>query len=145
MDNATLWWLLAGGAVALELLTGTFFLLMLALGLAAGALTAHTGLGVSAQLVCAALVGGGAVVAWQRWRRGHVAQRSAATNPDVNLDIGETVQVTEWAADGTARVRFRGADWTAVPDTPQPSTPTLSPGPYRIVAVQGNRLHVRPA
>ena len=29
MTQPTFWWLLAGGAVALELLTGTFYLLML--------------------------------------------------------------------------------------------------------------------
>ncbi|MFZ2989079.1 NfeD family protein, partial [Ideonella sp.] len=30
MADSTIWWLLAGGAVALELVTGTFYLLMLA-------------------------------------------------------------------------------------------------------------------
>jgi membrane protein implicated in regulation of membrane protease activity len=37
----TVWWVLAGLAVALELATGTFYLLMLALGMAAGAIAAH--------------------------------------------------------------------------------------------------------
>lgn len=138
MDNSTVWWLLAGAAVGLELVTGTFFLLMLALGLAAGALAAHAGLGLSTQLVAAALVGGGAVLAWQRWRQQHRAPR-ASENRDVNLDIGETVQVEHWAPDGTARVRYRGADWTVVMQTPQPA-PT--PGRYRVVAVQANRLIV---
>ena len=36
MAMSTIWWLLAGGAVALELFTGTFYLLMVALGLGAG-------------------------------------------------------------------------------------------------------------
>ncbi|MCJ7800631.1 MAG: NfeD family protein, partial [Polaromonas sp.] len=35
MTEATIWWLFAGGAVAAELLTGTFFLLMIASGMAA--------------------------------------------------------------------------------------------------------------
>ena len=33
MAEPTIWWMLAGAAVALELLTGTFYLLMFALGL----------------------------------------------------------------------------------------------------------------
>ena len=48
LDASTLWWLMAGVAVAIELLTGTFYLLMLAIGSAAGAVVAHTGLGLTA-------------------------------------------------------------------------------------------------
>ena len=35
MAESTIWWLLTGTAVAVELITGTFYLLMLAIGLAA--------------------------------------------------------------------------------------------------------------
>src|SRR4051794_34211163 len=71
MADSTLWWLLAGAAVAVELLTGTFYLLMLAIGLVAGALAAYSGADQTIQLVVAALVGGGAVIAWhlKRGRR----------------------------------------------------------------------------
>ena len=57
---------------------------------------------------------------------------------DVNLDIGETVRVDAWQPDRTARVMYRGAGWTAVfrGDT----TPT--PGDYKIVEINGNRLVV---
>jgi membrane protein implicated in regulation of membrane protease activity len=142
MAESTLWWLLAGGLVALELLTGTFYLLMLALGAAAGALAAHLGWGVAAQLVAAASLGGGAVVCWYRWqarsRRGH----PDTANRDVNLDIGETVHIDLWAADATAQVKYRGASWTAVllPDHVQ----TAAAGPHRIQEVIGNRLMVAP-
>ena len=44
MSESTLWWLLAGAAVGLELVTGTFYLLMIALGLGAAAMAAHLGL-----------------------------------------------------------------------------------------------------
>lgn len=57
LDASTLWWLMAGVAVVAELLTGTFYLLMLAVGLAAGALAAHAGLGNTAQILVSALVG----------------------------------------------------------------------------------------
>ena len=58
----TWWWLITGALVAAELATGTFYLLMLAVGTAAAAVAAHLGLGPNAQLVVGALIGGGAVV-----------------------------------------------------------------------------------
>ena len=64
MAESTIWWLLAGGAVAIELATGTFYLLMLSAGLMAGALAAHLGLPLTGQIITAALVGGGAVALW---------------------------------------------------------------------------------
>ena len=64
MSEPMLWWLAAAILVAAELVTGTFYLLMLSLGLAAGALAAHAGLGTPLQLLCAALAGGGAVAFW---------------------------------------------------------------------------------
>jgi len=64
MSEPTIWWLIAGVFVALELVTGTFYLLMLAVGMAAAALAAQAGAGIVLQLLVAALVGGGAVVVW---------------------------------------------------------------------------------
>ena len=65
---ATFWWVAAGVAVAVELATGTFYLLMIALGLAGAAVVAMFGLGVTAQIVAAALIGGGATALWHRRR-----------------------------------------------------------------------------
>lgn len=137
MSESTIWWLLAGTAVAIELMTGTFYLLMIALGLIAGAIAAHLGLGMAAQLVVAALVGGGSVAVWH-WRRGRTpAPLPAQANRDVNLDIGEQVEVAFWNADGTTRVKFRGATWTAVPAHPGHTGAT---GSFRIREMLGNRL-----
>ena len=138
MAESTIWWLLTGIAIAVELLTGTFYLLMVAIGLAAGALAAHFGLDVAGQLVAAALVGGGAVVAWYFLRRKDPAREPAQSNRDVNLDIGETVQVDAWGTDGTATVKYRGAQWTVV------HRPGLVPGTgaHRVAEVVGNRLVV---
>ncbi|AEG93041.1 NfeD family protein [Ramlibacter tataouinensis] len=138
MDPSTVWWLLAGAAVAVELVTGTFYLLMLAIGLAAGALAAHAGGALAAQLVAAALVGGGAVAAWHVARGRRPEGPTAAANRDINLDIGETVQVDAWQADGTAAVRYRGATWTALPAGGLPG----ATGPHRVKEVVGNRLIV---
>jgi membrane protein implicated in regulation of membrane protease activity len=140
LSAATIWWVAAGVAVAAELATGTFYLLMMALGLAAGAIAAHLGLSESAQVVCAAVVGGGATALWH-WRRARNPRSApAAENRDVNLDIGERVKVVEWAADGTARVTYRGSAWPA--RLARGATPV--PGEHEIVAVEGNWLVLAP-
>ncbi|AVS70418.1 hypothetical protein C8247_08245 [Paracidovorax avenae] len=143
MQHSTLWWLMAGAMVAAELVTGTFYLLMLAVGLVAGALAAHAGLPITAQLVAAACVGAGGVIACHQLRRRRMAAvQPAASNRDVNLDVGETVQVPAWNPDGTAQVRYRGAQWTVVLRSGPAGAATALPGTYRVAEVVGNRLVV---
>jgi membrane protein implicated in regulation of membrane protease activity len=140
LSTPTLWWIAAGVAVAAELASGTFYLLMMALGLAAGAVAAHLGLPLSAQVIVAALVGGGATAAWH-WRRYKQPQSApAAENRDVNLDIGEQVVVRTWVDDGTTRVQYRGSAWTA---RLAPGAAAVS-GAHRVVAVEGNWLVLAP-
>ena len=138
MAESTVWWLLAGGAVAVELATGTFYLLMLAVGFGAAALAAHFGASVQVQLVVAAAVGGGAVLGWHLLRTRSPSPAPARANPDVNPDVGETVQVESWRADGTASARYRGATWAVVA---APGTECIA-GNYRVREVVGNRLIV---
>jgi membrane protein implicated in regulation of membrane protease activity len=140
LSGSTLWWLAAGVLVAVEVTSGSFYLLMLALGCAAGALAAHAGLGGAGQMVMAALVGGGATAAWHVRRARHPRSAPAALNPNVNIDIGETVHVDAWAADGTARVSYRGAAWTVR----HAGDGVPAAGRHTIVAVQGNHLSVAP-
>jgi membrane protein implicated in regulation of membrane protease activity len=137
MAESTLWWLATGAAVAVELLTGTFYLLMLAIGLAAAAVCAHLGFGMVTQIVVAAVVGGGAVVGWHL-RRQPQEEAPAQANANVNLDIGEAVQIDGWKADGTADVHYRGARWTAI------HRPGVIPsaGSHRVAELVGNRLLV---
>lgn len=137
MADSTLWWLLAGAAVAVELLTGTFYLLMLGVGMVAGALAAHAGLAMPTQIVLAALLGGGAVAAWHVVRRGRFAN-APGSNTNLDFDAGEAVHVAAWTAENTAQVRYRGTVWTAVPagGTPQ------GPGAHRVRSVDGSRLVV---
>jgi membrane protein implicated in regulation of membrane protease activity len=138
MAQSTIWWILAGGAVALELLSGTFYLLMLALGLSAAALAAQAGAGTVVQLLVAAGVGGGAVTGWRMVRKRRAVNLPAGSNRDVNLDVGESVQVDAWNPDGTATVKYRGAQWTVMHRAGQvPST-----GAHSVVEVIGSRLVV---
>ena len=142
MDFAasTLWWVAAGVAVAVELATGTFYLLMVALGLAGAAVAAMLGLGTTAQIVSAALIGGGATALWH-WRRFNQPRSAPAReNHDVNLDIGERVKVSAWGSDGTAQVQYRGSTWTA---RLAPGAAPLA-GEHRVTAVEGNWLVLTP-
>lgn len=136
--NDFLWWIGAGALVIAELLTGTFYLLMIALGFLAGALAKLYGANVAAQCTWAALVALAAVVLLRRSRFGRRRERrDASTNPDVVLDIGAPLEVSAWQ-DGRARVPYRGAEWDV----------ELAPGEredvrfYEIAAVRGNRLVV---
>ena len=137
-EASTLWWVVTGVLVAAELGTGTFYLLMLAVGAAAGALCAHAGLGPSVQAFVAAVVGAGAVAAWHFGpaRRHRVP---VAANRDVNLDVGERVHVESWNPDGTARVQYRGAAWTAR----HAGGPPARAGEHVIQEVRHNELLLR--
>ena len=136
MTESTLWWIATGAAITLELLSGTFYLLMLSIGLAAAALAAHAGASLTVQFVTAAIVGGGAVVACYFFRQKTTETSNVGSDRNVNLDVGETVQVEAWQADGTASVKYRGAQWSAVH-----AVGTLpSTGAHRIVEVRGNQL-----
>jgi membrane protein implicated in regulation of membrane protease activity len=139
MDNPTAWWILTALFVALELLSGTFYLLMLALGAAAGALAAHAGLPPALHWVAFTLVGGGAVLALYVARR-KLTRRSAQELRHDDLDIGATVDVTHWSADGATRVHYRGSDWNARSRHAGP----LRLGPHRIVGREGIVLLIEP-
>ncbi len=142
LSAASLWWIAAGIAIAAELGTGTFYLLMIALGLVAGAVAAHLALGEAAQFMIAAIVGGGATAIWH-WRRRsrEPSPLPTARDRDVNLDIGERVHVPAWAGDRTARVPYRGSTWQA---RLQPGAPPM-PGDHVVAAVEGNWLVLAPA
>ncbi|MFC0252841.1 NfeD family protein [Massilia consociata] len=131
-------WLVAAGIVVIaELFIGTFYLLMIAIGLCAGAFAAWSGASGPVQTLSAAVVGLVATAILHRSRFGRPARSSATRDSNVNLDIGQRLQVGAWE-NGRARVMYRGALWDvelgpgALPEA----------GDYRIVEVLGNRLIV---
>jgi len=139
MSEATIWWVLAGAIVAIELITGTVYLLLISLGLAAGAIAAHLGSPTSVQILIAAVVGGGSVVIWRAYKRAQAPATIQSTAQDVNLDVGEIVHIDQWTEDGTSSARYRGANWQV---SLMPGE-TAVPGVYRIAEVAGNRLIVK--
>ncbi|MEI8168162.1 MAG: NfeD family protein [Rhodoferax sp.] len=139
MAESTMWWVLAGAVIAVELATGTFYLLMLSIGLMAAAISAHLGASQAAQYVVAALVGIGAVLAWRTYKQQQPSALPASANHDVNMDIGETVHVEAWNPDGTSSVKYRGAQWSV---SMAPGEPHM-PGQYTVIEVVGSRLVVK--
>jgi membrane protein implicated in regulation of membrane protease activity len=137
MSDYMSWLVAAGVLVVLELFTGTFYLLMIAIGLAIGGIVALLGAGGPLQAIAAAVVGVLATAVLHRSRFGRPARHEAARDRNVNLDIGQHVTVPAWD-NGRARVMYRGALWDV--ELGQGATPR--PGDFRIVEVQGSRLVV---
>jgi membrane protein implicated in regulation of membrane protease activity len=131
------WLVTAGVLVILELFTGTFYLLMIAIGLAIGGIVALAGASPPLQAIAAAVVGVLATGLLHRSRLGHPAKTDARRDRNVNLDIGQRVTVPAWD-NGRARVMYRGALWDV--ELTQGIAPHA--GEFRIVEVQGSRLVV---
>jgi len=140
MTDATLWWLAAGTLIAVELVSGTFYLLMLSTGLVAAALSAHLGLTTNWQWVVAAIVGGSSVLIWWQIKRNRPGPATASANHDVNMDIGAAVHVAAWRKDGSCSVKYRGAQW----DAELAAGEAAASGSHIVTEVIGSRLILKP-
>ena len=130
-------WVVAGIIlVGLDMLLGTFYLIVMGIAAAAGALAAWAGLSLGWQvsIFAGATIVGGLVVSRMRSRA--PSQSEVLQHPDK----GQTVTVEQWNADGSTRVMYRGAQWTAYAQ----DALTLKPGLWRIVRVDGARLIIEP-
>ena len=135
--SAWIWWMvLAFGLLILELLTGTFYLLVIAVAIAAGGLANLAGAPVTLQLVGAAVIGLAGSLGLRRSRLGRPTGEADALLQ--NLDIGQMVRIDSWGAGNTARAHYRGAEWDVL--LAPGETPT--PGDFVIRSVQGSRLVV---
>lgn len=137
MSDWTYWLIGAGILIVAELFIGTFYLLMIAVGLLFGAGAAWLGASGPLQTLAAALVGIGATMVLRRTRYARPRRGEAANDPSINLDIGQRVTVPQWQ-DRRARVMYRGALW----DVELCAGVEAQPGDFEIVEVQGNRLIV---
>ena len=112
MTISAVWgWLIAalvlGGS---EILTGTFYLLVLAVSCLAGAVAAGLALGAAWKFsACAVLAIAGCGLVHQ-WRRGRADEASDRLQ---NPDVGQRVTI-KMEADGTAEAAYRGSTWRAV-------------------------------
>ena len=129
-------WLVAGFVLVIaELVTGTFFLLVLGLAAFAGSATAWFGFGFWLEALSAAVV----AVAGVFWVR---QQRRAMQQPDMAaLDIGQPVTLEAWVSreQGAARVNYRNTQWDAQVEGER----EFDPGQLLFIqAVDGNTLRV---
>ncbi|HEY9279683.1 MAG TPA: NfeD family protein [Eoetvoesiella sp.] len=133
------WFGVAALFLLLEMATGTFYLLLVALGFVAAGMAAYADLSLVWQIISGLVVSliGLMVLHHQRRSKGHVPTQS---NPDVVQDIGQSVMVEAWDENGQVRVFYRGAHWSARMDGDQPA----QPGEHYIQAVQGLTLILRP-
>jgi membrane protein implicated in regulation of membrane protease activity len=107
MASYIYWFTLALLLLMVEMVTATFYMLVLSIALAAGGLAALSGFGESLQLVFSAVAG---LIGIQILRRLKAARPVAASQ---DFDIGQPVQVMLWHENGTARVHYRGTEWDA--------------------------------
>ena len=112
METWLIWVVVGFALVIAELVTGTFYLLVLGVGFFAAAACAW----LDANFVVQALVGSAVALlgAWSvhHW---HAANRQADSGRSNLLDRGQAVVLEGWTNEpaGIARVRYRGASWDA--------------------------------
>jgi membrane protein implicated in regulation of membrane protease activity len=142
ISNWMVWLIAVGAVVIFEIFTGTFYLLMIAVGLAAGAAAAFFGADMTIQLIVAAVIGALAVYVLRHSQYGSTNKIDPARNPDINLDIGQKINVIEWQSNdngkNTARVMYRGAPW----DVELEPGALSRPGTFTIHEIRGSRLIV---
>ena len=141
--SAWVWWFVLGFVLLIaELMSGTFYLLVIAVAFAAAGVASLAGMPLVIQLIVAAGIG----LAGSLWLRNSHFGRAAArtsTEPLQNLDVGQTVRIEQWSTSRTARTAYRGAQW----DVELAAGEDASPGDFVIRDVHGSRLVVtrRPA
>ncbi len=130
-----IWWAVAGmGLIIVELVTGTFFLLILGLAAFGGALAAYLNMSFAVQVGVFAVLAAIGMFMVSRYR---VGGRKGGMR---SLDYGHPVELESWEdeAHGMAKVRHRNATWDAKvtgPHAPGEAT-------FYITSVDGNTLHV---
>lgn len=136
------WWILALALAVGEMLTPSFYMLVLALGAAAAGAAAWGGGSASLQVIAAAAV---AFVGWSLlWRRSRARAAVARHEADRNmvLDVGERLDVGDWIDGRRTRVMYRGTQWAAELDEREPDS-AASAGAFVIDRIEGSRLILR--
>lgn len=142
MSDWIVWFGLAAILVIVEMFTGTFYLLMWAIGFIAGGLIALSGAQLEWQLVAAAGIAMASTYGLRRSRFGKAGAIDSARDPNINLDIGQSLHVNAWKGNEgeprRARAMYRGALW----DIELAPGQRALPGMFVIREVRGNRLIV---
>jgi membrane protein implicated in regulation of membrane protease activity len=112
MDEDFLWAILGLTLVIVELLTGTFYLLMLAIAAFGAALAAWLGHGFGVQAMVSAVIAAAGCYGVHVYRAKNVKEQMPP------IDAGQPASFENWVDQGArlARVRYRGASWDALVD-----------------------------
>jgi membrane protein implicated in regulation of membrane protease activity len=141
MDPSLIWLVAGFGLVIVELLSGTFYLLMLGVAAFGGAAVAYAGQPFQAQVIVAAVIAAAGCYAVHLHRARNAKEQMAS------VDAGLPANFENWVDEGggLARVRYRGASWDAHID----GQGELRPGALLyVLETQGQTLKVsrqRPA
>jgi membrane protein implicated in regulation of membrane protease activity len=141
MDHAAAWAVTGLLLAIVELMTGTFYLLVLGIAAFGAAAAAYFGFDFAAQSIVAAAVAAIGCYGVHIYRARNQAQQMAP------IDAGNPASFESWvdAPARLARVRYRGATWDARVEGGE----ALEPGAtLYVVAADGNTLKVaknRPA
>ncbi|MEO8442112.1 MAG: NfeD family protein [Betaproteobacteria bacterium] len=133
------WWAIAGIALIIaELITGTFYLLVIGIAALAGAVVAFLHYPFWIQALVAAAIAIIGVTLVTRFRH------TQAASPSVSLDVGQSVVLDGWVneRERLARVRYRDATWDAKVLDEQGGEAGRT---LYIRHVDGNTLHVSAA
>jgi len=129
------WSILGLILVIAELVTGTFYLVVLGVAAFGAGATAYLGYDFPIQSIVAGLV----AAAGAYWV--HVYRVNSATQQMKQIDAGQPANFENWVDQGArlARVRYRGASWDARVtggDAPEPGSIVY------VLSTQGNTLNV---
>ena len=110
MDSYLYWILTAIALVIVELLSGTFYLLVLAIAASGGAALAYLGFTFGVQAGFATVIGILGVVFVHHFR----VREKGGKNINA-IDVGQRVTLDSWVneSEGLARVKYRGTLWDA--------------------------------
>jgi membrane protein implicated in regulation of membrane protease activity len=135
MDPALIWAITGLVLVIVELLTGTFYLVMLGIAAFGAAGAAWLGYDFPVQVIVAAVIAGVGCYAVHVYRVKNKAQQMPS------VDAGMPASFESWIDAGArlARVRYRGASWDARVEGAE----ALEPGAtVYVLATDGNTLKV---
>jgi membrane protein implicated in regulation of membrane protease activity len=105
-------WAIAGFVLIIaELMTGTFYLLVLGIAALVAAAAAFLGADVWVQVIFAAATALIGIYFVRKWWTNHPKDAKGGNS----LDVGQTVILETWTnqATGMARVKYRGSTWDA--------------------------------
>jgi membrane protein implicated in regulation of membrane protease activity len=137
MSGSIVWFVIAFGLLVAELLSGTFYLLVIAVAMAVAGLAAWAGAPLALQLVLAALLAVGGSI-WLRATRFGKRLHERGDDRVQHMDVGQSLRVEHWTAARTARANYRGAVWDVeLAPGEQPAS-----GEFVIREIQANRLIV---